>query len=96
MNCYYTEAGQKLAHKMNETWTASNVFKECTSSFEFKFIAESRVKRLVSEIKISKSSAIANLGSRILKDAFIVLALELTHLYNVCIDTIMSFQEVRF
>ena len=85
MNNYYTEAGPKLAQKIDMTWEASENLKKHTCKFEFDFISEALVKKLVSEIKISKSSAVNNLSSRILKDAFQVLIFELTHLYNLCI-----------
>ena len=41
----------------------------------------------VSDIKVSKSSAIENLSSKLLKDAFSILSVELTYLYNICIET---------
>ena len=78
MNTYYTEAGPKLATKFDTDWEASQNLKEHTSTFEFEFIPESLVKKLVSDIKISKSSAVDNLSSRILKDAFQVIIFELT------------------
>ena len=87
MNEYYTEAGPNLAKKMNESWEPIDSLKNITSTFSFEFITETLVQKLVSEIKISKSSAIDNLSSRILKDAFSVLTVELTHLYNTCIET---------
>ena len=40
---------------------------------------------LVKNIVISKSCAIEGLSTRILKDAFLVLTLELTYLYNICL-----------
>ena len=57
------------------------------STFGFESVPEKVVERLVSEIKTSKSSAIDNLSSKILKDAFSALTFELTHLYDTCIET---------
>ena len=87
MNEYYTEAGPKLADKIKSSWEPTECLKNITSTFEFEFIPESWVSRLVSDIKTSKSSAIDNLSSKLLKDAFSSLTLELTHLYNICIET---------
>ena len=55
--------------------------------FEFVFVPEAWVKRLVSDIKFSKSSAMDSLSTKVLKDAFLILTIELTHLYNVCIES---------
>ena len=40
---------------------------------------------LMTNIDISKSSAIEYIGSRVLKDCFEVLTLQLTQLYNECL-----------
>ena len=87
MNNYYTDAGPKLAQMMNDEWEPAECLKNIKTVFCFEFIPEAQVKKLVSEIKTSKSSAIDNLSSRILKDALSVLSIELTHLYNSCIET---------
>ena len=86
MNEYYTEAGPKLAEKINTPWEASQNLKGHTCTFKFEFVPENLVKKLVSDIQISKSSAVDNLSSRILKDAFSVLTLELCRIYNLCLD----------
>ena len=44
-----------------------------------------QICKLIGNIDICKSSAIENLGSRILKDCFEILIFELTHLYNECL-----------
>ena len=86
MNEYYTEAGPKLAEKINTPWEESQNLKGHTCIFKFEFVPENLVKKLVLDIKISKSSAVDNLSSRILKDAFSVLTLELCRIYNLGID----------
>ena len=73
MNEYYNEAGPKLAQQIGTEWEATdNLIKhECTfDTFEFIFVREAWVKRLVSDIKISKSSAMDSLSTKVLKDAF--------------------------
>ena len=87
MNEYYTEAGPKLAQKMNQSWEPSNCLQNIIPTFSFEFITEAVVKKLVRDIKISKSSALDYLSSRLIKDAFSILPLELTYLYNACIET---------
>ena len=52
---------------------------------KFEFVTEKDFKEIVKNIDISKSSAIENLSSRILRDGFEVLTLELTQLYNECL-----------
>ena len=88
MNSYYTEAGPKLAKKINSEWEASDNLKNHTCTFEFEFIPEQWVKRLISEIKICKSSAVDNLSSRILKDAFQVSTVELTYIYIIYVSQV--------
>ena len=44
------------------------------------------MKHLIKEIKITKSSAVEGLSTRLLKDAFQVLSFELTYLYNSCLQ----------
>ena len=45
------------------------------------------MKRLIKEIKITKSAAVEGLSTRLLKDAFEVLSFELTYLYNSCLQS---------
>ena len=75
------------AQKINIQWEASENLKNHKCTSEFDFIPEALVKRLVSEKKISKSSAVYNLISWILKNAFQVLTVELTYMYNACIES---------
>ena len=87
MNKYYTEAGPKLAEKIHSQWEPTDCLKNIKTLFEFDFISEIWVQKLVQEIKTSKSSAIDELSSKLLKDAFSVLIVELTYLYNTCVET---------
>ena len=56
------------------------------TTFEFKFITENEIKKLVEQIDLTKSAALGDLSTRIVKDAFSRLTVELTHLYNFCMD----------
>ena len=77
----------KLSDKIDSQWEESENLKNINCSFEFAFITEEKVKLLISEIKVLKSTAVNNLSSRILKDAFQVLTVELTNIYNLCIES---------
>ena len=71
---------------MSQPWEPTECLTKITTEFGFEFITEDIVRRMISEIKTSKSSAIDNLSSKILKDSFSVLIIELTYLYNKCIE----------
>ena len=87
MNEYYTNAGPNLASKFSDSWSPDDCKIDGDHHFSFGFITEQVVSKLVSEIKISKSSAMGSLSSRILKDVFEIRAAELTELFNTCLDT---------
>ena len=70
MNNLYTNAGPNLAKSFNEYWTENDCIINAQTSFSFEFITEQCITKLVSDIKISKSSATGSLSSRILKDIF--------------------------
>ena len=44
------------------------------------------VKRLIKDICVAKSSAIDELSTKLLKDAFEILCFELTYMYNSCLQ----------
>ena len=85
MNSYYINAGPNLAKEFDDTWTENDCNIETTGTFSFKLVTEDQIIKLIKNIDISKSSALENLSSRILKDSFEVLSLELTQLYNECL-----------
>ena len=61
LNNYYTNAGPNLAKKMTSDWKSSDNL-STISVFEFGFIPEACVQRLLSDIKMSKSSIVDSLG----------------------------------
>ena len=85
MNQFYVNAGSKLAEKFDNEWSKEECKINVNSTFKFDFITEDQITKLVKNIDICKSSAVENLSSRILKDSFEVLTLELTQLYNECL-----------
>ena len=86
LNNYYSNIGPNLAKAHKKKWDKRKCNIETTSSFSFQWVTEIEVKHLIKEIKISKSSAIEGLSTRLLKDAFEVLSFELTYLYNSCLQ----------
>ena len=86
LNKYYVNVGPNLANKLNADWDKTKCKIDVDSVFNFVWINEREVVDLVKNIKISKSSAIDGLSTRILKDAFLVSHLELTYMYNLCLS----------
>ena len=91
MSNYYAQNGVKLASKFKKV-DISNKSKDAflprvTAEFNFGFIPLDVVRKLIKEIGLSKSSGLPFLSSKLLKDAFSVLELELTHLFNESLDT---------
>ena len=86
MNSYYTNAGPNLASAFTNTWSPLDFTISNRYRFSFDFLSEDSITKLVNNIKISKSSAMGSLSSRIVKDAFQVCTPELTDIFNICLD----------
>ena len=86
LNDYYANIGPKLAKDHNKKWEKEKCNIKTSSTFSFQWVTEFKVKSLVKEIKITKSSAVEGLSTRLLKDAFEILSFELTYLYNSCLQ----------
>ena len=86
LNDYYADMGPKLAKDHNKKWEKEKCNIKTSSTFSFQWITEFEVKFLVKEIKITKSSAVEGLSTRLLKDAFEILSFELIYLYNSCLQ----------
>ena len=89
MNNYYTNAGPNIAKKMTSDWKRSDNL-STISVFEFGFIPEACVQRLLSDIEMSKSSIVDSLSTRILKDAFSILSVEL-RIYIIFVSKQISY-----
>lgn len=82
-NVHLFNVGRHLAEKFNTTASAlSNLYQGVDHSFEFGEISITEVENLVKKIKTYKSSAVNGLPSRLLKDSFLALLPQLTHLFN--------------
>ena len=86
LNNFFTSIGPKLAEGfIADDWKPvgqENEAKltECSTNFP-------EVLKLCREIKIAKSSGYSHLSSRVLKDSFMVLANQLTYLFNLSLST---------
>ena len=85
LNEYYVNVGPSLAEKQNLTWDCSKCKINTESNFSLRWITEREVRNHVKDICITKSSAIDEISTRLLKDAFECITFELTYLYNTCI-----------
>ena len=88
MSEYYAMNGERLAQNFSSTWD-EHMFtcKKPLECFNLKFIPMDVVEKLVKKVDVNKSSGILELNSKALKDAFIVLIPELTHLFNESLQT---------
>ena len=87
MNKFYVSVGPKINETFANVWSETDFRMNIETSFEFEFITEKQVKTLVGQIDISKSAALGDLSTRLIKDAFMCITTELTQLYNLCLDS---------
>ena len=80
MNNFYISAGPNLTKQFPKTWNETDFKLNIDSNFEFDFITEKEVKELVKNIDLSKSSALGNQSTRLLRDALMCLTLEFTYI----------------
>ena len=86
LNKYYVNVGPTLAKDHKIDWDKAKCKIDATTHFSFTWINEQEVRNLVKDINITKSSAVEDLSSRLLKDSFEVLIMELTYLYNISLQ----------
>ena len=86
LNNYYVNIGPTLAQNHQKLWDESRCNIETDSAFSFSWINENELKKQIKDIKITKSSAVDGLSTRLLKDAFETITLELTYMYNNCLQ----------
>ena len=85
INKFFVSIGPKLAEAFDMDWSFHGP--AVTSGFDSIEITNNTTKNLVRNINTNKSSAIPNLSSKILKDAFSVLIPKLTFLFNLSVLT---------
>ena len=86
MNNYYVNVGPNLANSLQGEWDKHKCKIEVDSTFNFTWVTEREVIELVKNIKINKSCAIEGMSTRLIKDAFLVISMELTYMYNMCLQ----------
>ena len=85
---YYATNGEKLSKAFGEKNQVFNIEEvKRSAKFGFRFVPLAIVERYINSIVVCKASGITNLSSILLKAAFKVLAVELTHLINESIRT---------
>ena len=90
LSTYYAENGEVLAKAFKDNRDDCPVIEstpENDCNFKFRFIPLSVVSDYVKDIDVCKSSGIEDLSSQLVKDAFKVLTVELTHILNESITT---------
>ena len=86
MNSYYINMGVKLAEKLKDDWVPSNFFKKLNLvQFSFKFVSIETMVKVIKSLPINKSSGVYNLSTRLLRDGFLYMIVEITHLINECL-----------
>ena len=86
LNNFYVNVGPNLAKNHKGTWRKEKCKTNVDSPFNCSWVSEMEVKRLVKKICITKSSAIENISTRLLKDALEAITFELTYMYNACLQ----------
>ena len=84
LNDYYVNIGEVLALKFgNQAWTADPSFpRQNKASFNFRIVTEKECTSLIKQIDVNKSSAIDDIKSIFIKDAFLSLNFEVAYLLN--------------
>ena len=88
LGTYYATNGEKLAKECKTDGQPFNIESvKQHAKFTFRFVPLTVVERYIKDIAVCKASSITNLSSLIIKDAFKVLSVELTHIINESIRT---------
>ena len=85
---YYATNGKLLAEAIPNTplGTHEDCFPEIRTTFKFRFVPLTVIEKYINKIDITKSSGIPGISTRLFKDAFRVLSVELTHIINESLD----------
>ena len=93
---YYATNGKLLAEGIPNTppGTHEDCFPEIRITFKFRFVPLTVIEKYINKIDITKSSGIPGISTRLFKDAFKVLSVELPHIINESLDQAI-FPDVR-
>ena len=72
---------------VDQTWNDNVSVGDSPEINEFRRISKSEVHRVVKDINVSKSSGLTNISSFIIKEAFLAILPEVTHLFNLSLET---------
>ena len=86
LNNYFTTIGPSLASNMTDPWLYNGHVFDCILFDDFHIEREELLK-LLREIDITKSSAIDNISSRVMKDALIILIDQFKYILNLSFST---------
>ena len=84
INNFFVGIGPKLACNFDDDWI-DEVEVDPIDTMTALYINEDMLMKLIADINVHKSSAIDNVSSRVLKDAFMVLVPQLLYMYNQCL-----------
>ena len=85
VNNYFPSIGPSLAEKFDDNWEYHGL--RYNNNFNLTRTTVQEVTQLVKEINIAKSSSVNNASSRVLKEAWMVLSHQLTHIFNLSINS---------
>ena len=85
INTFFTNIGPSLASNFDDNWVDD--IAEVQPNMPMLVITDEDIRKTICEIDVHKSSAIENISSRILKDAFEVIVPQLTFLFNMSLRT---------
>ena len=85
INEFFSGIGDKLATKLNEPWSYKGLV--CDEILGNCQITLEEVIALIKEIDVTKSSSVAYLSSKVLKDAFTLLPHVLHNIFNLSLST---------
>ena len=85
---HYATNGKLLPEGIPNTppGTHEDCFPEIRTTFKFRFVPLTVIEKYINKIDITKSSGIPGIRTRLFKDAFKVLSVELTHIINESLD----------
>ena len=84
-NEYFSTIGYKLAQKFKDPWRSYDY--RNPPKMNRLVTNENDLRNIVKQIDPNKSSAIPNLSSKILKDAFLAIIPQLVYMYNLSFDS---------
>ena len=81
INSYFSTIGNKLAEKFSLPWIYEGL--ETDKQMENIMTSTEEVERICKNIVIYKASSVPYLSSRVLKDGFLAIIPQLTHMFNI-------------